>query len=486
MANETQTSLLSEFPPVTTAEWMAVVEKDLKGADFSKKLLWQTDEGIAVRPFYRAEDLDALEHMGAAPGPFPYVRGTKPDTDWEIREEPAGASPDVIAAHRFQDAGATVVQELGYGIAEAVERLATAPERGQTAEDAAGAIAFSFAIGSNFFFEIAKLRAARLLWSRVCDSFGCSQCASKMIVHARTSRWNNTIYDPHNNILRGTTEAMSAALGGCDTLFVAPFDAVYTEPGEDSRRLARNTQLILKHEAWFDRTVDPAGGSYYVEVLTDSIAREAWKLIQEVEGAGGFSRAAAGIDEAIAKSRVKKEAAVASRWRSIVGTNNYPNTKERMLDQIQPAVVEANRPRASEAFEQIRLATERSGKTPKFLLAEIGDVKMRKARSGFAANLLGCGGFDIQVGSFASSEEAAKAALAQKVDAVVLCSSDAEYPQIAPALIEALKPTPVIVAGYPQDSLEQLKAAGVADFIHVRSNAVDTLKAWQARLGVKD
>jgi methylmalonyl-CoA mutase len=490
MANETQARLLTGFPPVTTAEWMAVVEKDLKGADFSRKLLWQTDEGITVRPFYRAEDLDGLEHTGAAPGQFPYVRGTRPDNDWEIREEAVAGSPDVIAAHRLQEAGATVVQELGYGIAEAIERLATAPERGQTAEDAAGAIAFSFAIGSNFFFEIAKLRAARLLWSRVCESFGCSQCAARMMVHARTSRWNKTIYDPHNNILRGTTEAMSAAIGGCDTLAVAPFDAVYREPGEDSRRLARNTQLILKHEAWFDRTVDPAGGSYYVEVLTDSIAREAWKLIQDVEAAGGFARATASMDEAIAESRVKKEAAVASRRRSIVGTNNYPNTKERMLDQIQPAVVEANRPRAAAAFEQIRLATERSGKKPKFLLAELGDVKMRKARSGFVRNFLGCGGFGIHAESFASAQQAAAAVVEQKADAVVVCSSDAEYAQLAPALIDALKSAgsraPVIVAGYPQDSLERLQAAGVADFIHVRSNAVETLKAWQARLGVKE
>ncbi len=435
----TQAKLLDEFPPVSTAEWMAVVEKDLKGADFSKKLVWQTDEGIAVRPFYRAEDLNGLETLPP-----------KPDNNWEIREAPV-AGPHVVAAHRFHDAGGTVVQELGYGIAEAIGRLPVAAE-------------FSFAIGSNFFFEIAKLRAARLLWSRVCDA--------KMIIHARTSRWNKTIYDPYNNVLRATTEAMSAAIGGCDTLFVAPFDSVYREPEGDSRRLARNTQLILKHEAWFDRVVDPAGGSYYVEVLTDSIAREAWKLVEEVQAAGGFTRAGAGIDAGIAKSRAKKEAAVASRRQTVVGTNNYPNTKERMLDRVQ----EISGPRAAEAFEQIRLATERSGKTPKFLLAEIGDLKMRKARSGFIRNFLGCGGFDIHAESFASAEDAAKAAVEQKADAVALCSSDAEYAQLAPALVGALKAAgstaPVIIAGPPQDSLSGM------DFIHLRSNAVETLRAW--------
>src|SRR5690349_5138591 len=127
MANQTQPRLLEEFPPLTTDQWMEVVYKDLKGAAFNKKLLWHTDEGIPVRPFYRAEDLAGLQHLGSAPGEFPYVRGTRPDNDWEIRDEPVHESPDVIAAYRFHDAGSTVVQELGYALAEAVERLASAP-----------------------------------------------------------------------------------------------------------------------------------------------------------------------------------------------------------------------------------------------------------------------------------------------------------------------------------------------------------------------
>ncbi len=488
MADETQ--LLADFPPVTTEQWMQAVQKDLKGADFDKKLLWRTDEGIAVRPFYREEDLAALEHLGASPGQFPYVRGTKPENDWQICDEPVKPSPDIIAAHRFHDEGATVVQELAYAIAEGIERLATAPERGQTAEDAAGAIAFSFAIGTNFFFEIAKLRAARLLWALVCESFGCSKCAGRMTIHARTSRWDQTVYDPYVNILRGTTEAMSAAIGGCDTLAVTPYEAVYKLPSGDSRRLAYDTQLILKHEAWFDRTVDPAGGSYYVEVLTDSIAREAWTLVKEIEAAGGFEKAQPAIREAVSKSREKKQTAVAQRRRSLVGTNNYPNSGEHMLDQVDDTVLKASRPRAADQFEDIRLATEKAGKAPFFLLAELGDLKMRKARSAFTRNFLGCAGFSIGAQSFASVEEAAKAALERKAAAVVLCSSDAEYTQLAPALITALKQAgsnaPVIVAGYPQDSLEQLKSAGVADFIHIRSNAVETLRAWQARVGVKE
>jgi methylmalonyl-CoA mutase len=485
-----ESRLLSDFPPVTTEQWMEAVKRDLKGADFAKKLLWQTDESITVRPFYREEDLARIEYLGAAPGQFPYVRGTKPENDWQILEAPVDATPDTIAAHRFHDEGATIVQELAYAIAEGIERLATAPERGQTAEDAAGAIAFSFAIGTNFFFEIAKLRAARLLWSIVCESFGCSKCAARMTIHARTSRWDKTVYDPYVNILRGTTQAMSAAIGGCDTLAVTPYEAMYKEPSADSRRLAFNTQLILKHEAWFDRTVDPAGGSYYLEVLTDSIAREAWKLVKEIETEGGFAKAEPAILEAIAKNRQKKDAAVALRRRTVVGTNNYPNASEHMLDQVEGAVLESSRPRVADPFEKIRFATEKSRKAPLFLLAELGDLKMRKARSAFIRNFLGCAGFGIKAQSFGSAEEAAKAAVERKASAVVLCSSDPEYTQLAPALIRALKQAgskaPVIVAGHPQETLEQLKAAGVADFIHIRSNAVETLRAWQARLGVKE
>jgi methylmalonyl-CoA mutase len=486
--SEQRKPVLSEFPPVPTAAWMEVVTKDLKGADFNKRLVWQTDEGIAMKPFYRAEDLAGLEYLDAPPGAFPYVRGAHPSADWEIREAPAAEMPGMIEACAFHDAGGTAVQELGYGMAAGIEYLATAPQRGLTAEDAAGAISFCFAVGSNFFFEIAKLRAARLLWGRICESFGCSRCASKMALHVRTSRWNKTVYDPYNNVLRATTEAMAATLGGCDSLYVAPFDAVYRDPDENSKRLARNTQLILKNEAWFDRVADPAAGSYYVEALTDSLSREAWQLMQEVERSGGFAAARQSIDAAVAQSRAKKQAALAARRKTLVGTNNYPNTAERALPNAAESVLHANEPRLADAFEQIRLATERSGKTPKILLAEIGDLKMRKARSTFISNFLGCAGFDLKAESFADATQAAAAA--KDAAAVVLCSSDAEYPTLAPALIDALKAagskTAVIIAGYPQDTLEQLKAAGVADFIHIRSNAVETLKSWQVRLGITE
>ena len=548
---------LAEFPPVPAAEWDEAVRKDLKGAAPKTKL------------YYRAEDLDGLEHLDSAPGEFPYTRGTRGDNEWRIREVvhdaaaalaalDAGADeicfilgeqdiekaldslpldrcavhfeageravevlealarrlfagirgsvdyeplsdfdraakligavrsqqfrPVTVRAHRFAEAGAAIVQELAFALAEGVEILAQLTDRGLPGDRGAQAMAFSFSTGSDYFQEIAKLRAARTLWARAAGSFQSgSEERAKMTIYARTSHWTQTIYDSHVNLLRATTEAMAAAIGGADALQVAPFDEAYREPGEFSRRLARNTQLILKREAWLDRCVDPAGGSYYLEVLTDSLAREAWKLLQQVEAAGGFlaySESGA-LDRDIAKSRADREAAVSTRRASIVGTNQYPNLQERMLPEIQR---EDPAPRAARVFEEIRLRTERhaarTGHLPRFLLLEAGDLKMRKARSGFITNFFGCAGFEIQVSD----------RLVDGADAVVLCSSDAEYAALAPSVIQQLreagKATPVIVAGNPTESLEQLKQAGVADFVHIRCNTAEVLRAWQERLGV--
>jgi methylmalonyl-CoA mutase len=390
--------------------------------------------------------------------------------------------PVTIRAHAFREAGATMVQELGWALAEGVEIMAQLTEHGLTPDQAAQALVFSFSIGSDYFLEIAKLRAARTLWARAVESFHPAGAdAAKMILYARTAHWNKSIYDPYVNVLRSTTEAMAAAIGGVDALQVEPFDEPYREPEAQSNRLARNTQFILKQEALMDRSVDAAGGSYYLESLTDSLAREAWTLLQQIEAAGGFLKhvECGALERDIAKSRLEREAAVATRRTAMVGTNQYPNLLEHMLPKIER---EDPAPRDARVFEAIRLRTERyavgGGRTPHFLLIEAGDVKMRKARSGFIANFFGCAGFEIEIAE----------ALRGAPDAIVLCSSDAEYAALAPPLIQGLrdagKGTPVIVAGNPTDSMERLKQAGVADFVHARSNAAEVLRTWQERLGV--
>lgn len=578
-------ALFEEFPPVATADWEAAIQKDLKGADYAKRLHWQTDDGITVKPYYRSEHLNGLEYLSqSAPGEFPYTRGVEPSNDWRIRDEidedgiteanaaakasvAAGAQeiwfrrvapqtlgdlnallngldgiaigfwadtanealvnlliesglrlkgvmklhpfndadlaarflkrspgpdfrPVAIRRANFLEAGATTIQELGFVLSTGIEYLRAMTDRGVTVDQAANGVAFWMSIGSSYFFQIAKFRAFRLLWARAVEAFGGSREAAKACIYARTADWNQSIYDPYNNVLRGTTEAMSAAIGGVSSLAVAPFDETYRNPTAPSRRLARNTQLILKRESWFDRVVDPGAGSYYIETLTNSLASEAWKLMQAVEGMGGYLKArdSGFIPNEVRAARDRKEQALAMRRKAVVGVNNYPNTRERMLEQIEPKDIDLVYGRGVETFEDIRLRTERyaaaGNKTPVFLLAEMGDLKMRKARSGFVLNFFGCAGFDVRVSHFESPEALAEAAKAAQADAVVLCSSDEEYAALTAPVVQALNGTPVIIAGNPKDT-EQLKQAGAADFVHIRSNAVETLSAWQERLGVK-
>lgn len=589
---------LEEFPPVSTEQWEQVIVRDLKGADYAKKLLWQSDEQITVKPYYRSADTAGLEYLGNQPGLYPYTRGTGGGNNWLIREPvtasnigearkaataalAAGAQgiefvcgtgglqfrdqgsiaalveglncpvhfeartdaantlriiaaaaengitlagsidydpvleggsvedaaavrqilrslprfrPIVVRAHRFRESGSTITQELGYAIAAGIEYMAQLTAQGLTPSEAASAIAFSFAAGSNFFFEVAKLRAARTLWARAVEAFGDAHDAAKATIYVRTSRWHETIYDPYVNILRATTEAMSAVAGGCEALTVLPFDETYKYPDDFSRRIARNLQLILKHEAWLDRTTDPAGGSYYVDVLTDSLARAAWGIVQKVEAEGGFSGAWAkgSVQAEIKKSHDAQKAAVGSRRRVLVGTNQYPNLQERMLEKMERPTSDLISPRAAEVFDAIRLRTEEfaagGGTVPLFLLIETGDPKMRAARAGFVRSFFGCAGFALESAVVDDIDAAVRACGDKNPQAVVLCSSDDAYPEIAGPFIAKLREsgrtTPVIVAGYPKEAVQQLTDAGVADFIHIRSNAAETLRAWQQRLGV--
>lgn len=577
--------LLAEFEPVKTVEWDAAIARDLDGADYEKKLIWHTEEGFAVKPFYRAEDLQELASLDAGPGEFPYRRGGRANGDWQIREEidatdpkeanseacaaiaagaegiafskvqpknsaelsallanldeipvhferadeglirllidrlskrrhagvvttgcdalagfafanevigaaPAGFVPFTIHGEAFEEAGATAVEEIGFALAAGVDFLASMQERGETVDRAGASIEFCFAVGSSYFYQIAKLRAFRMVWSRAVESFGGTHEAARARIAARTSTWNKTIYDSTVNILRETTETMAAVLGGADSVTAAPFDACCKTPDEASRRLARNTQLLLKNEAWLGRVADAAGGSYYLESLTELVARESWRRMQEIEAQGGFRKAQAmgTIAQALTRSLAAREKALTSRRRVFVGTNQYANPSERALGRVDEQRLDPPR-RGAQMYEELRLRTERhaaaGGKTPRVLLAEIGDVKMRGARSNFAANFFACAGFEIQTRRFKNAEEIS----AVDTDLIVLCSADGEYAGPAAELMQRLKALgrtiPVVVAGNPA-SADELKAAGIEDFVHVRSNHLEVLREWQGRLGIKD
>jgi methylmalonyl-CoA mutase len=193
----------------------------------------------------------------------------------------------VIGVHGkiFANSGSSIVQELAFSLAQGAEYLTQFTELGMNIDDVAKTIKFNFGIGNNYFMEIAKLRAARLLWAQIVKAYNpASDCAAKLIAHCETSRYNKTIYDPHVNMLRTQTEAMSAALGGAHSITVLPFNAIYEEPSNLSERVARNQQILLKEESYLDKVSDPAAGSYYIENLTASIVEQAWKLFLNHSG----------------------------------------------------------------------------------------------------------------------------------------------------------------------------------------------------------
>jgi methylmalonyl-CoA mutase len=304
-------NLRRDFPPVSTATWDAAIQKDLNGADYEKTLVWRSDEGLSVRPYYRSENLAGLEaQTSSLPGQFPFVRGNgKP---WKIDED-ATPAPNAIRADLILEAGADLIQQIGVALAAAVERLRQLSED-RPVDIAALEIEFVFAVGSTYFFEIAKLRAARMLWAQAVSAFAPSDLNScRMKLHVRTARLNKSFSDPYTNVLRATTEAMSAAVGGCETLTVEPI-------GFDEH-LALGVQRVLAEEAHLNAVADPAGGSYYIEALTDALAREAWKLFQRIEAGGGYSQALSDgwLAEEIARTRATREKALSLQHLALAG-----------------------------------------------------------------------------------------------------------------------------------------------------------------------
>ena len=396
------------------------------------------------------------------------------------------------------DAGAYIYQELGYALAWGTAWMNLLTDAGRKPEEVASRIKFNMCVSSNFFMEIAKFRAARMLWAQIVEQYKpASLDSAKMMVCATTSRFNQTIYDAHVNRLRSQTETFSACVAGVDSIVVTPFDVTYKRPDAFSERIARNQQFLLKEESHMDKVVDPAGGSYYVETLTVAIAREAWKLFLAVEDNGGFfAQVADGtVQKAVNESCDKRHSDVARRKEILLGTNQYPNINEKAADKIECAggcscgcATEKgpnalSMKRAATDFEALRLATEAAAKRPKVFMLTIGNLAMRLARAQFSTNFFGCAGYEIidNLG-FDTVEQGVDAALAQGADVIVLCSSDDEYAELAPAAFKYLDGrAEFVVAGAPACT-DELKAAGINDFVHVRCNVLDTLRDFNNRL----
>ncbi len=610
--------LFSEFPEVTTQEWEDVIIKDLKGADYDRKLVWKTNEGINVKPYYRAEDVANLEQLDSKPGAFPFVRGNRTsDNNWLIRQDivvedlkeankkalfvlnrgieslgfilteflsekqfgillknieataieiniicgshqleilenyfaylrsqkvdlkkvsgsitfnpytelaMTGTSDSVLMAKElikmsakapqfkavavhgsiFHNSGSSIVQELAFALATASEYMNKLTDEELSIDEIAPKMRFDFAVGSNYFMEIAKIRAARLLWANMIEAYKPSNKeTAQMFVHSTTSSWNKTVYDPYVNMLRTTTEAMSSVIGGTDSLTVNAFDESFAEPTEFGERIARNQQLLLKEESYLDKVVDPSAGSYYIESLTNSIATEAWKLFLEVEDKGGFIEAlhAGFIQETIREMAQKRDMDIANRKEIFLGTNQFPNFTEKMETELDADILfeyditdektkfETLKPyRGAQAFERLRYRTDlfaTANKRPVVFMLTYGNLNMRKARATFASNFFACAGFEvIDNAGFKSAEEGIEAAKKANADIVVVCSSDDEYAELAPKVHE-LNEGITVVAGYPKAILDDLKAKGLEHFIHVKSNVLDTLEGFQNKLGIE-
>jgi methylmalonyl-CoA mutase len=410
-----------------------------------------------------------------------------------------------VGGYVFNNSGASIVQELGFSLAAGVEYLDKLTDAGMSINDVAPHIRFHFATGSKYFMEIAKLRAARYLWAHIVKAYNPScDCVCKMNIHSETSEWNKTVYDPNVNMLRTQTEAMSAILGGVDSYLVHPYDYIYEcEPSELGERVARNQQLLLKEESHFAKIADVPGGSYYIEELTENIAEAAWKLFLQVQEEGGYVEAfkKGFVQAAIKATAQARDLAIAQRKENFVGTNQFPNFNEKIEKAIcscvlepedhtaEGAMVETLKPyRGAQAFEALRLKTDmyaaKNGR-PVVYMFPMGNLAMRKARAQFACNFFACAGFQVMDNNgFKTVDEGVKACLENKAAIVVLCGADDEYAGFAPEVLEKLKDKAVVVVAGNPESRPELEAKGLLNYIHVKNNVLEELKAYQQKVGI--
>jgi methylmalonyl-CoA mutase len=411
-----------------------------------------------------------------------------------------------INSTHLYDAGSSEIQELAFALNTAVEYIDQLTEKGVSTVEAVKNLSFSLAVGTNYFFEIAKLRALRVLFHQVTSLYGLESHPGDLKIHSVSAIWSKTIYDPYVNMLRNTTEAMAAIIGGCDSISIRPFDDIFQAPNAFSRRIARNISTMLKEESYFDKVVDPAAGSYYLETITDKLIENSWNLFLETEKAGGLSQALESgfITQKIEAVKKDKISRVANRRDILVGVNQYPNQTEMLdPDKIRLQQTTANGKtlkieRAAEAFEKLRLRTDKYvkqvgvEKRPTVFLSLIGDnAVMRKARASFSAGFLGCAGFKLEESSpSASLDEALAKAEAAKASIVVICGADEDYTSgdaatFASKLKATRKDTIVILAGYPAEHMDTLKAAGVDEFIHLKADLLGTLSRLQDKIGIR-
>lgn len=531
---------------------------------------WLESKGVDLSTVKGSLGMDPIAVQAAA-GLLPTSLGELLDEQAVLAAFCAKSAPGIksvgVSTLPYHQAGGSSVEELGIALASGAAYLTELTERGLSVDDAAKQIRFSFAIGPNFFMEIAKLRAARVLWAQVVAGFGGSAEAQKITMHARTGLYNKTKKDPYVNMLRTTTEALSGVIGGVDSLCVGNFDEVTRLPDTFSRRISRNTQIILQEECELTAVVDPAGGSWAVEWLTNEISEKSWAFFQEIEKQGGVIPALENgfIFDSIAKTAKDVDNKLNQRRVSLVGTNVYPNLEEKPLDDtsidytairdqrareiaaarmeldenadaavmsalgkllevdrdaLMPALVEAIsagatigevtktirasaepaeaiRPliatRLAAKYEAMRDASvkfaEKTGEFPKIFLCNLGPLRRHKLRADFIKGFFQSGGFEvISPKGFETPEEAVKALTESGACITVVCATDDDYAEkfanYATAIKQALPDTRVLLAGFPGDKEDEYRAAGMDDFVFVKSNNYEVNRFHLQGLGV--
>lgn len=500
-----QTTLKRLFSDISMNDTALQVHAGASATTFINALIDSGMETKNLQGIIGADPVGELAATGRLSQPLEqYYDEMKSNIEWKENNAPH-LKTIWVQSYAYHNGGASAVQELAAVMATAVEYLQQLMNRGLTIREASQEIAFTFPVGSDFFMELSKLRAVRVLWANIVEAFGGDEKAQKMTVHATTSMFTKSNLDPFVNMLRSTTEAFSAAIGGADSINVDSY-----QQGKDafSRRIARNTHYILKEESFLDKVVDPAAGSYYVENLTNQLADEAWKLFQEMDKLGGIVEALRMnfLQDRIAEVKEKRLKDVQSRKKVLVGTNMYANLQEELKWQISTKPIEENEHapvkvqaipslRLSEAFESLRhqakVYQEKQGTAPKVALINLGSLATHKARTDFASGFFQVGGLQpVLSPSFEDAKEIVEWVSEQNINGYVcICGSDDTYEEFLNAAVMAVNSPnrKVLVAGLPEAGRQQeLQEIGVSDFIHMRSNCYEQLVKIHQEMGLTD
>jgi methylmalonyl-CoA mutase len=612
-------NLFLDFEQVSKNRWIEKATSDLKGEDFSKKLVWKTEDGFDIFPFYNKEDLDQIDYLFQYHNlSFNYPVSANDARNWdnlesiEVENElsaneealdalnkgadglifkirkgisidfekllngiflnycsvyfiPAEYDPQFLSSYInyitrqkfsieeikgaifhdpfcsfseegklheryleqlseyqklhlalpnfrklcvkgdiFHNSGACISLELGCILSTTVSYLDILTDQGFSAGEVLENLQFSIATGTNFFHEIAKIKTLRILISKVAESYGVEDLdQSKVYIHSNSSIWTKTLFDPYNNLLRCTTEAMSAIIGGCNSLALLPYDFSFRKASEFSKRISRNISSILKEESYLNKVVDPAAGSFYIENLTHNLLKSSWTRFLEIENKGGFVSA---FNQGFISSEVKKDKEsrlkrIAERKDSLIGTNKYPNLNEKIelpeMDFFKESE-EGNllKPmRAGVELERIRYKTEKyiqskNALRPGIFLVLIGDPVMQKLRAEFAEAFFACAGFIVtDRQKFDNPMEAAGASIGINSQLIVLCGADSDYEHIAEDFAKEVKANTknkqLVLAGFPKNRIEKLKEAGFDEFIFMGGNAVEILERVQSKMNLE-